>query len=109
MPTTSTISLKRSNFIMTYSIKNTLVSSLLVAATTGHAAVLTPVNDIAFPSSKTVENPLQYSGGNSPYFAGPNVNGISNDVPEKCTVQQAAYIVRHGSRSVISIKKLFGI
>ncbi|KAJ5221768.1 phosphoglycerate mutase-like protein [Penicillium citrinum] len=83
---------------MTYSIKNTLVSSLLVAATTGHAAVLAPVNDIAFPSSKSVVNPLQYSGGNSPYFAGPNVNGISNDVPEKCTVQQAAYIVRHGSR-----------
>jgi hypothetical protein len=29
---------------------------------------------------------------------GPNVFGISNDVPQGCSVQQAAYIVRHGSR-----------
>ncbi|KAJ5089430.1 phosphoglycerate mutase-like protein, partial [Penicillium argentinense] len=65
---------------------------------TGHAAVLAPANDIVFPSSKTVQNPLQYSGGNTPYFAGPNVNGVDNSVPEKCTVQQAAYVVRHGSR-----------
>jgi len=29
---------------------------------------------------------------------GPNVHGISSDVPEGCTVEQAAYVVRHGSR-----------
>lgn len=87
---------------MASTIKTTLVSSLLLVATTGHAAVLAPANDIVFPSTKAVENPLQYSGGNSPYFAGPNVNGVSNDVPEKCQVQQAAYIVRHGSRSVMN-------
>jgi hypothetical protein len=31
-------------------------------------------------------------------FPGPNLFGISTDVPEGCTVQQAAYVVRHGSR-----------
>lgn len=30
--------------------------------------------------------------------AGPDVFGISNDVTEGCTVEQAAYVVRHGSR-----------
>ncbi|KAJ5281211.1 phosphoglycerate mutase-like protein [Penicillium angulare] len=75
-----------------------VLSSLLLSATS-QAAVLAPVNDIVFPSSNTAQNPLQYSGGNTPYFAGcPNVNGVSNDVPDKCTVQQAAYVVRHGSR-----------
>jgi hypothetical protein len=29
---------------------------------------------------------------------GPNIHGISSDVPEGCTVEQAAYVVRHGSR-----------
>jgi len=29
---------------------------------------------------------------------GPNVNDISNAVPEGCTVDQAAYVLRHGSR-----------
>ena len=87
---------------MVSSIRNTLVSSLLLAAATGHAAVLAPANDIVSPSTRSVESPLQYSGGNSPYFAGPNVNRVSNDVPEKCQVQQAAYIVRHGSRSVMN-------
>lgn len=29
---------------------------------------------------------------------GPNVYGISNEVPDSCTVKQAAYVVRHGSR-----------
>jgi hypothetical protein len=32
--------------------------------------LLAPANDILFPSSKTPNNPLQYAGGNSPYFAG---------------------------------------
>ncbi|KAJ5983413.1 phosphoglycerate mutase-like protein [Penicillium waksmanii] len=77
--------------------KTAAVSSLLLTATS-NAAVLAPANDILFPSSKTAQSPLQYSGGNSPYFAGPNVNGVSNETPEKCTVQQAAYVVRHGSR-----------
>ncbi|PWW77352.1 multiple inositol polyphosphate phosphatase [Tuber magnatum] len=44
---------------------------------------------------------LQWLGANSPWFAGPNVFGISEEVPSGCKVEQAAqcsYIVRHGSR-----------
>ncbi|EAW06805.1 putative histidine acid phosphatase [Aspergillus clavatus NRRL 1] len=40
----------------------------------------------------------QHLGANSPWFAGPNVNKISPDVPDKCTVDQAVYVSRHGSR-----------
>ncbi|KAG9258915.1 multiple inositol polyphosphate phosphatase [Emericellopsis atlantica] len=43
-------------------------------------------------------NPLNHLGANSPWFAGPNVFGISNEVPEGCKVDQAVYISRHGSR-----------
>lgn len=82
---------------MANSFSKTVVTSLLLAAS-GQAAVLAPANDVVFPSSKTSHNPLQYSGANTPYFAGPNVNGVENTVPDKCTVQQAAYVVRHGSR-----------
>lgn len=28
------------------------------------------------------------------------MNGIDSEVPAKCTVRQAAYVVRHGSRCV---------
>ncbi|PWY92282.1 histidine acid phosphatase [Aspergillus heteromorphus CBS 117.55] len=72
-----------------------VVASLLGAA---NAQVLAPTNDILFPSTTESSNPLIYSGGNTPWFAGPNVFGISNEVPSQCTVQQAAYVVRHGSR-----------
>ncbi|KAJ5316526.1 hypothetical protein N7508_001034 [Penicillium antarcticum] len=73
---------------------------LLLAGLTAtvQCEVLAPANDILFPSSETSSNPLKYAGGNSPYFAGPNVNGIKNEVPDRCSVRQAAYIVRHGSR-----------
>ncbi|KAL5359905.1 histidine phosphatase superfamily [Aspergillus floccosus] len=43
-------------------------------------------------------DPLQHLGANSPWFAGPNVNKISTSVPEGCSVDQAVYVVRHGSR-----------
>ncbi|KAL4886681.1 histidine phosphatase superfamily [Aspergillus karnatakaensis] len=43
-------------------------------------------------------DPLEHVGANSPWFAGPNVNKISSDVPEGCSVDQAVYVVRHGSR-----------
>lgn len=39
-------------------------------------------------------------------FSGPNVFGISNEVPKGCTVQQAAYIVRHGSRLGLNVYAL---
>ncbi|KAL5338282.1 histidine phosphatase superfamily [Aspergillus crustosus] len=43
-------------------------------------------------------DPLEHLGANSPWFAGPKVNKISSDVPEGCSVDQAVYVVRHGSR-----------
>lgn len=59
-------------------------------------------------------NPLEHLGANSPWFpgklspcsrttsltfnSGPNVFGISSDAPDGCTVDQAAYVSRHGSR-----------
>ncbi|KAK0270142.1 hypothetical protein LTR35_014390 [Friedmanniomyces endolithicus] len=43
-------------------------------------------------------DPLHHLGGNSPYFSGPNVFGISPDAPEGCTVDQAGFTSRHGSR-----------
>ncbi|KAJ5895582.1 phosphoglycerate mutase-like protein [Penicillium taxi] len=79
------------------SFSKAFISSLLLAAAS-QAQILAPDNDITFPSTTNSQNPLQYSGGNSPYFAGPNANDIENTVPDKCNVQQAAYIVRHGSR-----------
>lgn len=43
-------------------------------------------------------NPLQHSGPASPYFDAPSQNGIPTETPPGCRVDQAAYIVRHGSR-----------
>ncbi|ORY02552.1 histidine phosphatase superfamily [Clohesyomyces aquaticus] len=43
-------------------------------------------------------NPLEHLGGNSPWFSGPEVTGISSDVPDGCTVDQASFFSRHGSR-----------
>jgi hypothetical protein len=31
-------------------------------------------------------------------IVGPNVNGVSNEVPDGCTVDQVVYVSRHGSR-----------
>ncbi|KAJ6597247.1 phosphoglycerate mutase-like protein [Mycena vulgaris] len=43
-------------------------------------------------------DPLQHSGPASPYFDAPSQDGISSDTPVGCVVDQAAYILRHGSR-----------
>ncbi|KAL3471145.1 histidine phosphatase superfamily [Aspergillus californicus] len=43
-------------------------------------------------------NPLEHLGANSPWFAGPDLNKLSSDVPDGCSVDQAVYVVRHGSR-----------
>ncbi|KAJ4303471.1 hypothetical protein N0V90_002366 [Kalmusia sp. IMI 367209] len=43
-------------------------------------------------------NVLQHLGGNGQWFPGPEVTGISSDVPEGCKVDQAAFFSRHGSR-----------
>ena len=90
---------------------------------------LAPLNDILLLNSSTAANPLRRIGGNSVWgpgepvhprlpkayafvslvvtndTSGSNVYGISSDVPEGCTVQQAAYLVRHGSRLRSSLPK----
>ncbi|KAF8910892.1 phosphoglycerate mutase-like protein [Mucidula mucida] len=43
-------------------------------------------------------NPLHHSGPASPYFDAPSQFGIDVETPENCVVDQAAYILRHGSR-----------
>ncbi|KAI0701699.1 phosphoglycerate mutase-like protein [Earliella scabrosa] len=43
-------------------------------------------------------DPLQHSGPASPYFDAPSQFGISSATPARCSVDQAAYILRHGSR-----------
>jgi hypothetical protein len=45
----------------------------------------------------TAFNPLEHSGPASPYFDAPPEDGISEITPDGCVVDQAAYIVRHGS------------
>ena len=47
--------------------------------------------------SASTFNPLHHSGPASPYFDAPQEDGISESTPEGCVVDQAAYIVRHGS------------
>ncbi|KAI1377456.1 phosphoglycerate mutase-like protein [Hypoxylon crocopeplum] len=59
---------------------------------------LAPPQDIIFPSSESATNPLQWLGANGPWYAGPNVFGISPEIPENCHVDRAAYVSRHGSR-----------
>ncbi|KAK0100954.1 hypothetical protein ONS95_013057 [Cadophora gregata] len=75
--------------------------ALLLAAriqVVGAQIFLAPPNDILLPASDSAKEPLQWLAANSPYFAGPNIHGISNEVPEGCTVEQVAYSSRHGSR-----------
>lgn len=52
----------------------------------------------AVASSEAQFNPLEHLGGGSPHFKGPNVFDISPDAPEGCSVDQAAFSSRHGSR-----------
>lgn len=43
-------------------------------------------------------DPTQQLGGNSPWFPGPDVNDITYEVPDGCSVDMAAFVSRHGSR-----------
>ncbi|KAH8909067.1 histidine acid phosphatase [Coniochaeta sp. PMI_546] len=72
--------------------------SLALAGPATAVQFLAPAQDINLPASESATSPLQWLGANSPWFAGPNVYNISPDVPEGCVVDQAAYILRHGSR-----------
>ncbi|KXN92492.1 Acid phosphatase PHO1 [Leucoagaricus sp. SymC.cos] len=51
-----------------------------------------------FGANAEAFNPLHHSGPASPYFDAPAEAGISEETPDGCVVDQAAYIVRHGSR-----------
>ncbi|KAK1570053.1 histidine acid phosphatase [Colletotrichum navitas] len=64
----------------------------------GNPRLLAPVQDINLPASDSAAHPLEHLGANGPWIAGPNVNDISSDIPENCYVDQAAYVLRHGSR-----------
>ncbi|KAJ5355567.1 hypothetical protein N7517_010176 [Penicillium concentricum] len=79
-------------------MKSSVFCALVGMTTVGLCQPLAAENEIAFSSEKLSLNPLHYAGGNSPYFPGPNVNGINSEVPDQCTIRQAAYAVRHGSR-----------
>ncbi|RDB18642.1 Acid phosphatase PHO1 [Hypsizygus marmoreus] len=46
----------------------------------------------------SIFDPLQHSGPASPYFDAPSQFGIPTATPSGCRVDQAAYILRHGSR-----------
>ncbi|KAI1776020.1 phosphoglycerate mutase-like protein [Hypoxylon cercidicola] len=77
------------------------VVTITLAGRGAHAVAplyLAPFQDINFPSSESASNPLQWLGANGPWYAGPDVFGISPEVPENCHVDRAAYISRHGSR-----------
>ncbi len=80
-------------------LKSIVASLAVVAPVLAESRLLAPAQDILIDTaSETATNPLQWLGANSPWFAGPNVNGIDSEVPENCYVEQAAYAVRHGSR-----------
>lgn len=42
-------------------------------------------------------NALHHSGAASPYFDAPSQFGIDPATPSQCTIDQAAYILRHGA------------
>lgn len=48
---------------------SSLVASVALAGA-ATAQLLAPANDIYLPASESAEQPLQWLGGNSPYFAG---------------------------------------
>ncbi|OIW29655.1 histidine acid phosphatase [Coniochaeta ligniaria NRRL 30616] len=80
------------------SLSKALHASLALAGQATAVQFLAPNQDINLPASESATSPLQWLGANSPWSAGPNVYNISPDVPEGCVVDQAAYILRHGSR-----------
>ncbi|RDW89305.1 acid phosphatase-like protein [Coleophoma cylindrospora] len=75
-----------------------VAASLLLATQVSATTYLAPEQVINLPDSSSASKPLEWLGANSPYFAGPNVHGISRDVPEGCVVDQVAIVSRHGSR-----------
>ncbi|VDC05071.1 unnamed protein product [Peniophora sp. CBMAI 1063] len=52
----------------------------------------------ATPIAQAKFNPLHHSGPASPYFDAPVRDDLGYETPDGCVVDQAAYLVRHGSR-----------
>lgn len=73
-------------------------ASLLSGCAVASQQFLAPLRDIVSWPGANSKAPLEWLGANSPWFPGPNVNKISSDVPDECTIDQAAYVSRHGSR-----------
>jgi len=69
---------------------NTVLLAILAPAAISQAQAFDPLN---YYSTKT-----QQLGGNSPWFPGPSLSGVPYEVPTNCTVDQAAFVSRHGSR-----------
>jgi acid phosphatase len=68
----------------------------------GRVATITLVKwlllNAAITQAASHGKPTQHLGGNSPWFAGPNVNDTPYEVPDGCSVDMAAFVSRHGSR-----------
>ncbi|KAF8684927.1 histidine acid phosphatase family [Rhizoctonia solani] len=43
-------------------------------------------------------NPLQWLGANGQWYPGPDVSGVSQELPDGCAVDQVTIVSRHGSR-----------
>ncbi|KAI1463672.1 phosphoglycerate mutase-like protein [Daldinia caldariorum] len=79
-------------------ISRSVIAALTFRLSDAAGQHLAPAQDINFPRSESATNPLEWLGANGPWYAGPNVFGISPEPPRGCHVDRAAYISRHGSR-----------
>jgi acid phosphatase len=61
-------------------------------------AAVAALSMLAIGVSAEAFNPLHHLGGNSPWFRGPNVFNIDPNPPAGCSIDQAAFTSRHGSR-----------
>ncbi|ROT35131.1 phosphoglycerate mutase-like protein [Sodiomyces alkalinus F11] len=80
----------------------TLAFAIVATAGAAHAlgagTSLDPIQPVLLPDGALAKNPLAHLGANGPWVAAPPVTGISTEIPENCHVDQAAYVLRHGSR-----------
>lgn len=82
-----------------HSFTNSVGTCLALAGAVGASQrFLAPEQDVVFWPGQNSESPLEWLGANGPWRSGPNIHGISADVPENCYVDQVAFASRHGSR-----------
>jgi len=72
---------------------STMTLTTVLLAMLAQAAMSQSSDPLNYYSTKT-----QQLGGNSPWFPGPSLSGIPYEVPTNCSVDQAAFVSRHGSR-----------